>query len=82
MGEIGGARKTGVLNGSIEALLAVGSLELGLQVAPCLAGCRLLTSFFACCHKVPRCLHEIVAHAGLFLWRDGVATSHLSQMYA
>ena len=74
MGEIGGARKSRVLNGSIEALVAVDSLEVSLQVAPCLVGCRLLVPFFARCHEVPRCLNGIVAHAGLFVWRDGVAT--------
>ena len=43
---VGGASKSSVFNGSIEALVVVGSLEVGLQVDHCLSGCCLLASSF------------------------------------
>ena len=68
-----GASKTRVFDGSIEALVVVGSLEVRLQVAPCLVGCCLIVSFFSYCREAPCGFHDTVAHTSLFLRCDGVA---------
>ena len=75
MVNFGRRSKSSVFSGSVDALVVVSSLEVGLQVNPCLIGCCLLAPFFAHRRKAPCGLLDIVAHAGLILRCVGVAAS-------